>query len=317
MFCRTRFAARWVGWVLAAWVLGGCAVLQSRPAGQWPEGIPLRAASSAVPFYDQKQYQCGPASLAMVLTWSGVTVTPDQITGQVFTPALRGSLQSAMIAGTRRNGRLAYVIDGKDALFREIAAGYPVIVLQNLGLSWFPVWHYAVVFGYDVTAEEIYMHSGPSAGKRMSAALFEKTWARSRHWGLLVLAPDRLPATANESTFVEAAVGLENAGQPAAALTAFRTALGKWPGNFVALMGVGNSHYALNDLKQAAEAFEDAIRLHPAAADAYNNLAQVRFELQQTESAEKAARRAVELGGPNERIYRQTLNQIQSGGKSP
>jgi hypothetical protein len=54
-----------------------------------------------------------------------------------------------MIGAARRHGRLAYLITGPDSMFEEVAAGHPVIVLQNLGLSWYPVWHYAVVVGYD------------------------------------------------------------------------------------------------------------------------------------------------------------------------
>jgi Flp pilus assembly protein TadD len=62
--------------------------------------------------------------------------------------------------------------------------------------------------------------------------------------------------------------------------------------------------------------FKEATRLHPMAADAHNNLAQVLFELGRLRAAEKAARAAVELGGPNKQIYRQTLNQIETGGKN-
>ena len=150
----------------------------------------------------------------------------------------------------------------------------------------------------------------------MTLPVFRKTWARSRHWGLLVMPPDRLPATANESDYIQAALGLEKAGQRQAALAAFDTALQSWPQNLVALMGRGNNSYALNDLPLAAEAFEEATRLHPGAGDAYNILAQVLFEMGRFEAAEKAARKALELGGPHEPIYRQTLNQIQSGGKN-
>jgi hypothetical protein len=305
-----------VSLLVAVGILAGCAGRQIPDVSQWPDDIPMQADTGAVPFFPQEEYQCGPSALAMALNWSGVPVTPDQIAGLVFTPSLKGSLQPAMIAGARRSGRLAYEIRGNDALHREIAAGHPVIVLQNLGLSWYPVWHYAVVIGYDGARGDIYLHSGRDANKHMPMALFRKTWARGRDWGMLVMPPDRLPATVKETDYLQAALGLEKADQPEAALAAFETAHKKWPQNLIALMGIGNSFYALKDLPRAAAAFGKATRLHAAAADAHNNLAQVLFEMGQFKEAEKSARTAVALGGPHEKIYRQTLNQIKSGGKN-
>ena len=302
--------------MLAIAILAGCVGAQIPDTGQWHEDIPRKAFTGPVPFYPQKEYQCGPSALAMVLNWSGKKSTPDQISRWVFTPSLKGSLQPAMIAGTRRSGRVAYEIYGNESLHREIAAGHPVIVLQNLGISWYPVWHYAVVIGYDVEAGEIVLHSGAEANKRMPMELFQKTWARGNDWGLLVIPPDRLPATVNESKYVQAALGLEKAGKNRAALTAFKTAHNQWPQNFIALMGIGNNLYALGDLTRSAKAFAQAARLHPEAGDAFNNLAQVLYELGRHRDAEKAARSAVELGGPHRQVYRQTLEQIISGGKN-
>ena len=302
--------------LLALAILAGCSGREVPDTDQWPEDIPRKAFTGSVPFYPQKEYQCGPSALAMVLNWSGKKTTPDQISGWVFTPSLKGSLQPAMIAGTRRSGRVAYEIDGNEALHREIAAGHPVIVLQNLGLSWYPVWHYAVAFGYDAEVGEIVLHSGAEANKRMPIPLFQKTWARGNNWGLLVIPPNRLPATANESKYVQAALGLEKAGENKAALTAFRTAHKRWPHNFIALMGIGNNFYALGDLTRSAKAFAEAARLHPEAGDAINNLAQVLYELGRHREAENAARSAIELGGPHKQVYRQTLEQIISGGKN-
>ncbi len=70
-----------------------------------------------------------------------------------------------MIGAARRHGRVAYVISSPEELLVEVAAGNPVIVLQNLGLSWVPVWHYAVVIGYDGDADMVTLHSGETPGK--------------------------------------------------------------------------------------------------------------------------------------------------------
>ena len=154
-----------------------------------PENLPSRVELETFPFYPQDAYQCGPATLAMALTWSGQTVSPAELKEQVYSPSRKGSLQLSMLTATRRRGRIAYEISDSENLYSEIAAGHPVIILQNLGLSWLPVWHYAVVIGYDVDEQDIILRSGTTRRKVMPYYVFERTWLRSNYWGLLVLKP--------------------------------------------------------------------------------------------------------------------------------
>lgn len=301
-----------MGLLLSALLLSGCAVV---PRGDWPPaavGVPPRSEIASVPFYPQDEYQCGPAALAMALAWSGLDVQPADLTEKVYTASLQGSLQPAMIAGARRSGRLAYVISGTDALIREIAAGHPVVVLQNLGLSWAPLWHYAVAIGYDIPADEIILHTGRRARDRSAMGLFQATWTRAASWGLLVLKPGDWPATATEADLVEAALGLEKARQPAAAVQGYHAVLSRWPQNLPAMMGLGNSYYALGDLKHSERAFRKAAETHPENGAAYNNLAHVLLSLGRREEALAAARQAVSLGGPHRDLFRKTLEEIEA-----
>jgi tetratricopeptide (TPR) repeat protein len=297
---------------ITALLISGCAVLQR---GDWPQGlagIPAQREIASVPFFPQDEYQCGPAALAMVLTWNGLAVDPADLTEKVYTASLKGSLQPAMIAGARRSGRLAYVISGTESLIREIAAGHPVIVLQNLGWSWIPVWHYAVAVGYDTTRDEVMLHSGLNAWQRHSMPIFQNTWSRAQDWGLLVLNPGELPATAEEGKFVEAVLGLEKAKQPAAAVDGYRVALSRWPHNLPAMMGLGNSYYALGDLKYSEAAFRQATEAHPREGAAFNNLAHVLLAQGRRQDALTAAQRAVALGGPHQSLFRKTIEEIES-----
>jgi hypothetical protein len=301
------------GWVFGLFVLSGCAATTTHRWQQAADGIAPRHKLNAVPFYPQKAYQCGPASLAMVLSWSGLQISPDELTPQVYTPSLKGSLQPAMIAATRRQGKVAYPINGAQALLREIAAGHPVIVLQNLGLSWMPVWHYAVVIGYDIDAQVVILHSGVTSRKKTSLRTFENTWARGDHWGLLVLPPERLPATVQEQSWIPAVVGLEKARQWPAAVKGYQSALHRWPQSFPAHIGLGNSYYAMGDLASAAVVLNNATDRFPYEGVAFNNLAQVLWEQGKKQEALKAARQAVKLGGPHAEQFRKTLDEIQSG----
>jgi tetratricopeptide (TPR) repeat protein len=301
-----------LGLFLSALLFSGCAIV---PRGDWPHdagGVPLQREIASVPFYPQDEYQCGPAALAMALAWSGLDVQPADLTEKVYTASLQGSLQPAMIAGARRSGRLAYVITGTDALIREIAAGHPVVVLQNLGLSWAPLWHYAVAIGYDIPADEIILHTGRKARDRTSMGLFQATWARADSWGLLVLKPGDLPATAEEADIVEAALGLEKARRPAASVQSYHAVLSRWPRNLPAMMGLGNSYYALGDLKNSENAFRRAAETHPENGVAFNNLAHVLLSLGRREEALAAARHAVSLGGPHRGLFIKTLEEIEA-----
>ena len=107
------------------------------------------------------------------------------VLGGCATPQLA---QLEMLAAGRRQGLLAYPLAPRlEAVLREVAAGHPVIVFQNLSLPIYPVWHYAVVIG------------------------FERTWARGQHWSMVLLLPSQLPVTAQPDT--HATCGLAGPGQ--------------------------------------------------------------------------------------------------------
>jgi tetratricopeptide (TPR) repeat protein len=298
--------------ICAAALIAGCAsplvtsVLERRPGG-----LPAAAELAETPFFAQEDYQCGPAALAMALTHAGRATTPEALVPQVYLPARRGSLQAEMLASARRHGQVAYPLAPQlEDLLREIAAGNPVIVLQNLALDWAPQWHYAVAIGYDLAAREIVLRSGTTRRLAMALDTFERTWARSGRWAMLALPPERLPATASEPAYLAAVAPLERV-VPAAARRAYDTALARWPTSAAARIGQGNAAYAMRDLEAAAAAYTRATQEHPGAADAWNNLAQALHELGRRGDALAAAQRAVALGGPRALAYQETLEEIQ------
>jgi tetratricopeptide (TPR) repeat protein len=295
---------------IALLALAGCATPQTDSVLQQRGALPPQVELEKVVFYPQAENECGPASLAMALDASGVTVAPDELTPIVFTPGREGSLQADMLSASRRYGRVAYPINDLRSLLTEVAHGTPVVVFQNLALSWYPQWHYAVVIGYDMDSKEIILHSGLTARERMSLATFEHTWERGSHWAIAVLPPDRLPATAQALPYLTAVKGLEQAKQYDAAARAYGAALDQWPDDLQAMMGRGNALYALNKKTEAIRAFRIAASKHPDSAAALNNLAHVLAELGQLGEAEKTARQAIEIGGPFSDTARKTLDEI-------
>lgn len=291
-------------------ILTGCSLSGSGYLSQVSDR-PSKAMVVDVPFFAQEELQCGPAALAMVLNWSGVALQPSDLSVEVYTPGLKGSLQSSLIGSARRHGRVAYPITGIESLIAEISAGHPVVVLVNLGFSWYPRWHYAVVIGYDQGKEEIILHSGLIANEILSSWTFKNIWRRGEYWGLLVLPPDRLPEVAEEEEWLTAVAGLENAGQWPASAIGYATALKRWEESFVAWMGLGNSLYNLHDLDSAAEAFYQATLVQPENGMPFNNWAHVLAEQGKRQEALTAAQRAVDLGGPFHDTFVQTLEEIK------
>ena len=158
-------AARAAG-ALLLWALAGCATPESHRLLDAAGGLPPRAEVAGVPFFPQEEAYCGPAALATVLSWSGLPVTQDEVAAQVYTPGREGTLRTDVAAAARRHGRLAVPVTRLADLVAELAAGHPVLVFQNLGLGWFPVWHYAVAVGYDLEAGDTRAALGPRAAAR-------------------------------------------------------------------------------------------------------------------------------------------------------
>lgn len=302
------------GLFLLVCLCSGCAALFPQSAAlleQPPPELPRRTQLDAVPFFPQLDYQCGPAALAMVLAASGADVTPEALTGEVYLPARQGSLQIEMLAAARRHGRVAYRLAPQFGdVLREVAAGAPVIVLQNYGFGWLPIWHYAVVVGYDIDRGEVTLRSGRKPRLVMPFGVFEYLWKDGERWAMVALPPQRLPVTATEHGYGEAAVTLERTGQIDTARVAYATLLARWPDSLVGLMGAGNVAHARGDLQAAEQAFRKAAETHSDSAAALNNLAQTLADRGKLNEAAVAARRAVSLGGPLRATAESTLQGI-------
>jgi len=309
----SRYARTVAGVFFLGLVLSGCASLGSRALLKNPPvDLPTKVELTQVPFFPQEEYQCGPAALATVLSAKGKNVTPQDLTKDVFLPTRKGSLQVEMRTAARRQGMLAVSLSGRvKDLLTEVAGGNPVIVLQNLALSWYPVWHYAVVVGYDLERATVVLRSGSKQREVMSLTTFEHTWKRSNYWAIVVVPPSEVPKTATRETFFASALEMEKTRQPRLAEAAYDAALQRWPDDLPALVGVGNSRYAQSNLSGSEAAFRQATLAHPQAIIGWNNLAEVLAAQNRLVEALSAAERATSLQGPNHAAAEETLSGIR------
>jgi len=265
-----------------------------------------------VPFFAQELYQCGPAALATILTASNVNVTPDELVPLVYVPEREGSFQVEMMAATRSLGRLAYRITPTlEALFTEVAAGHPALVLQNLGLAWYPRWHFAVVKGFDLQRGKIILNSGVDENYELAITTFERTWARSQHWAILALTPGTMPAMGEPATYFSTLAAFEQTNPLAPVANAYSSGIQQWPDDINLRMGYGNLLYNQHYPEQAASQFIALLEKEPDFAPAHNNLAQILLEQGRVQQASQHAQRAVEIGGDYLENYRATLRTIE------
>lgn len=276
----------------ATWLDAGTAQTQQLLATP-PAALPRRALLDATPFHPQTELQCGPAALAMLLGAAGRPVTPEALTPEVFLPGRGGSLQIELLGAARRHDTVSTVLPPRlAALLHEVAAGHPVGVMLNLGLSVAPLWHFAVVVGFDLDGEEVLLRSGQTRELHLPLSTFERTWARSEHWAFVALPPEALPATATLAAVRDGRLGFERAAPPARAVAAWHSAWQRWPNDIVIGMGLGNSQVAAGDTLAAMRTFEGLAQATDSAA-AWNNLASLRLQTGDLPGARHAAQQAV------------------------
>lgn len=277
-----------------------------------PERLPASSEIKDVPFFPQTQHHCGPSALATVLVYEGVNTTPDQLSTQVYLPEREGSLQIEMTAAARAHDMLAYPLKPQLAdLLTEVAAGNPVLVLQNNGFDWLPQWHYAVVVGYDISAQRIILRSGETRRYMLSFNTFETTWQRSGQWALVILPAGRVPATAELSSYLKAAYALEQTGLNQTALLAYRAGVESWPSAFEAWLALGNMAYRLDTADESVNAFMQAAGIEPDNATVWNNLAYALQALGCNDEARKAIGCARRLE-PDDKNIRDSESELQS-----
>ncbi len=275
LFLRLKNARCNAGIFLYVVLLSACVAPQSKQLQfERPDDLPSKAYIKDVPFYQQQQYHCGPSTLAMAMNFYGKKLKPQDLVKDVFTPGRKGSFQAEMKAAVRKHGMIAYELTPELVyLLAEVSVGHPVIILQNKSVKYYPVWHYAIVIGYDLDKKLIYLHSGLNKNYAVSMSVFEFTWKRSNRWAMAVLPTDILPNDRNLIHALQAAVDLEEVGQIEAANQTYQTITKRWPESLVAIMGVANTYLTLGNPEMATSFYLKARALNPGRADIYNNLA--------------------------------------------
>lgn len=238
-------------------------------------------------------------------------ITAQSLVSEVFLPGREGSVQPEMLATARRHQRIAYPIRPTfDALLGHVAAGDPVIVMQNLSLPAWPMWHYAVVIGYDLPDETLIMRSGEIRRHTLSFGRFDATWQRSQRWGLVLAEPGRIPDGVTARRAVDAISSYESLHGSGAALSSWRALTRAQPRNAMAYFGLGNASYRQERPQDAIQAFRRAVGIDEELGVAWLNLGLVYRQQDKTARARRALEKAAALPGDWQAKARSALDSL-------
>lgn len=277
----------------------GCATRtpQTKALIKNKEGRPQKALVQNVPFAAQTENFCGPATLSMASAHAGRPVSMKEVSKLVYTPGAKGSFKSEMLSGAARLGHFAVPIKGLQALVEEINRQRPVIAFRNLGFDWYPLWHYSLIYGYDLNKEQVRMHSGKDKAKDLDLDKFERSWRRADYWGMVLMRPGELSENASEWDSVRAAAYLEAYGREASAELAYDAILRKWPKSALAAVGKGNLLVGRGNYSKAESFYRKALSSDPKLTGAWTNLALVLEKQGKASQAKQAKEMAGEQSG--------------------
>ena len=248
-------------------------------------GEPLHAHLEHVPFHAQAVSPGGAEALAMAMQASGAEVAVD---------ALGAATVAEMLAAPRRHGRVSYSAGGSlTALLLEIDAGHPVIVRRTA-----PEDAYAVVVGYDLERNELIVHGPVASAVRTPIGWFDRDWARSDRWAMVVLAPDETPVAVSPRVGLTAIHEYERIAGVEATAPAWIAATETWPDQEIAWYARGNAHAALHEFDAARDAYLVAVTLAPAMEPAWLELGRLYSTLGERGNALAALQVAMMIGGP-------------------
>jgi len=278
--------------------------------------VPELEELTSVPFFPQTEYDCGPAALATVLAESGLAITPGELLPKVYTAGLKGSLQAEMLAAARSEGRLPILVEPTtQGLFDLVAAGHPVLVLQNLRLPRSPAWHYAVVVGRESESGRVILRSGEEPRKRQRARRFAQTWSLADNWGFVVVRPGEIPDGVEPERYMRSVIESRRALANADTDAAFEAALSRWPSEPTVLFLNATRLQERAELTGAAELYHRVLAIDSGHVAARNNLANVLLEQGCFARAEQQAQLALTqetAEGPFAAAILDTLAQIET-----
>lgn len=296
-------------------LFSGCALKEPLPSGEAAESSHL-----TVPFVPPRSDRCASSALEMVAGYWQENgnyqplLSPQELDRRTLIPEKKGTLQIELVAATRAEGLVAYPLKPSlDALLEELSAENPVIVLVNRAYSWYPLWHYATVTGYDAEHEKIFSHFSDIPDEPIAIATFSSIWNRSDRWGIVPVPPDHIPVTAEPREWLKAAYDLETTGRLDTASIAYESGVRRWPEHIPLLFALANARYREGRLDEAEKRYREILDQEPDHPYALNNLADLLCRKGRGKEALKLLERKPFTDDAAESLIEKTRSEIRAG----
>jgi ABC-type bacteriocin/lantibiotic exporter with double-glycine peptidase domain len=131
--------------------------------------------------------RCGPAALAMVLSYWGADSATAARAHEAYDPSLRGSLITDLAATARRAGFAARVATlSEDSLLVLLTEGTPPVLLYHRGVGPVARRHYGVLVGWEAERSDWIVHDGGATARRIDAGDLRRRWRSAGSKALLV-----------------------------------------------------------------------------------------------------------------------------------
>ena len=294
--------------LLAVLVLGGCASLKPAGRAPGPEAILLEE----VPVREFGVERCGAGSLSAVLGFYGDEISVATLDETLPKAYNGGVLSLDLLLAARQRGYSARLIEGNEELIRESLLGHqPVILmLRVFNVPWArgDLYHYVVLDGIDPENDLARVQFGDGDARWVPIDKLHRAWKAAGFATILIT-----PGTTDPDAFstLRYAVALESAGRLQESAMVYTQLLLEQPDLALAWINLGNVHRQSGRPDAAEEDYRTALDIEPEAVDALNNLAWLLFEGgKDLEEAERLARQAVAVGGPDPYLAQDTLGRI-------
>jgi hypothetical protein len=138
-----------------------------------------------VPFFPDDENQCGPASLAAVMTFAGRPTSLEEASLAVQRSSLRGSLGPDLVLWARQQGmRAKFFSSNPEELVEFIGKQQPIIVMVDQGLGPVRKGHFMVAVGYHF--EGLVANNGLVQQEIIPWTKFLTDWYKTGYFAILV-----------------------------------------------------------------------------------------------------------------------------------
>lgn len=253
----------WVG--VSLWFFTGCAQRLSLD-----DELPATVSALAFQHFDNPDFHCGPATLASILDFYQRPADFEHLSSQLILPGKGGTLQLDMDRVARQQGLVPYPVgDDFNELLLWLDRGHPVLLFENLGLSWAPKWHYSLLRGYDLERRMAVLSSGKHPYLEVSFHTLNNTWQRGGAWARVLLPPETAAANISVREQLRQGQNLLATGLHDSAYALFkRLAADDQP---LAQIALGNLYYQQQRWPDSQQAYQQALQQLPFNASLWFN----------------------------------------------